>query len=114
MGATMAETSSVGAKGWATAALAGVVAGLVAAHTVGSSGPVAAAAGTVQIIDRAHKGDRLDPAAVPALDVHAGGRMALRHLMERVRSLELREACEPPASPIVDPMLAKLPGRCLT
>src|SRR5215469_1406102 len=47
MGATMAEVSSVGAKGWATAALTGVVAGLVAAHTVGSLGPVAAAAGTV-------------------------------------------------------------------
>lgn len=40
--------------------------------------------------------------------------MALRHLFERVRSLELRETCEPPASPIVDPRLANLPGRCLT
>jgi len=77
-------------------------------------GPVAAAAGTVQIIDRTHKGNRLDPVAVRALGDYAGGRMALRHLMERVRSLELRETCEPPASPIVDPMLAKLPGRCLT
>ena len=110
----MAETSSVGAKGWATAALGGVVAGLVAAHTLGSLGPVAAATGTMQVIDRTHKGDRLDPAAAPALDVRAGGRTALRYLMERARIRELRETCEPPASPIVDPRLAELPGRCLT
>ena len=114
MGAAMAETSSVGAKGWATAALAGVVAGLVAAHTLGSLGPVAATAGTVQVVDRVHKSDRLDLAATTALDAHAGGRIALRYLMERARSNELREACEPPASPIVDPLLAKLPGRCLS
>src|ERR1700739_2441410 len=105
MGATRAEPSSVGAKGWAAAALGGVVAGLVAAHTLGSLGPVAAAVGTVQVIDRTHKSDRLDPPA-PALDVHAGGRMALRYLMERARTRELRETCEPPASPIVDPGLA--------
>jgi hypothetical protein len=110
----MAETASIGAKGWASAALAGVVAGLVAAHTLGPLGSVAAAAGTVQVIDRTHKTDRLGHAAVPSLDEHAGGRMALRYLMERARSLELRETCEPPASPIVDPLLAKLPGRCLT
>ena len=109
----MAETSSVGAKGWATAALGGVVAGLVAAHTLGSLSPVAAAAGTVQVINRTHKSDRLDPEG-PALDVHTGGRMALRYLMERARTRELRETCEPPASPIVDPRLADLPGRCLT
>ena len=113
MDATLAETSSVGAKGWATAALAGVVAGLVAAHAIGSLGPVAAAVGT-QVIDRTHKGDRLDFAVAPALDAHSQGRMALRDLMERARRMELREMCEPPASPIVDPALAKLPGRCLT
>ena len=109
----MAETSSVNAKGWATATLGGIVAGLVAAHTLGSLGPVAAAAGIVQVIDRTHKGDRLAPAG-PALDMHTGGRMALRYLMERARTRELRETCEPPASPIVDPRLAELPGRCLT
>jgi hypothetical protein len=34
--------------------------------------------------------------------------------MQRARSQELHEACEPPASPYVDPQLAKLPGRCLS
>ncbi len=69
---------------------------------------------SVQVIDRSHKGNRLDARFSPGLDAQASGRMALRQLLERARSLELREACEPPASPIVDPQLAKLPGRCLT
>jgi hypothetical protein len=118
MGATMAEKSSVGAKGWATATLAGVVAGLMAAHFLPSSAPAVGASGAaetaVQVVDRTLKGDRLDAAALPVLDAHASGRMALRHLMQGARARELREACEPPASPYVDPQLAKLPGRCLT
>jgi hypothetical protein len=114
----MTQTSAAGAKGWVAAALAGVVAGLVAAHAFGSSAPPGPAT-TLQIVDRSHKGDRLDRGLSPASDAytsdaHASGRMALRHLFERTRSLELHEACEPPASPIVDPLLAKLPGRCLT
>jgi hypothetical protein len=118
MGATMTQVSSVGAKGWATAALAGVVAGLIAAHlvpfstaAVGASGAVATA---VQVVDRTHKGDRLDAAFWAASDVHASGRTTLRDLMQRARSQELREMCEPPASPYVDPQLAKLPGRCFS
>ena len=118
MGATMAEKTSVTAKGWATGALASVVAALIAAHlfplsstAAGASGPV----GTpVQVVDRSHKGDRLDAASLPASDANASGRAALRQLMQRARREQLREMCEPPASPYVDPQLAKLPGRCLS
>jgi hypothetical protein len=115
-GASMTQVSSLGAKGWATAALAGIVAGLIAAHlvpfssTVGASGAVAPAAQ----VDRTHKGDRLGAAYLPAPDARASGRTVLRDLMQRARSQELREMCEPPASPYVDPQLAKLPGRCLS
>jgi hypothetical protein len=113
MGAPMAEKSLVGAKGWATAAVAGVVAGLIAAHVLPLSSPAVGAAGAVetavQLVDRTHKGDRLDAASLPA-----SGRTALRDLMQRARSQQLREMCEPPASPYVDPQLAKLPGRCLS
>jgi hypothetical protein len=112
MGAAMAEKSSVGATGWAAAALAGVVAGLIA-HVSPLSSPAVGAAGAVetavQLVDRTHKGDRLDAASLPA-----SGRTALRDLMQRARSQQLREMCEPPASPYVDPQLAKLPGRCLS
>jgi len=118
----MVEKSSVGKTGWATAALAGVVAGLLAAHTLGSvagpDGHAAAARPSVtagaQIIDRSHKGDRLAVAASPAVDQDARGRLSLRKLFERARSRQLHDACEPPASPYVDPQLAKLPGRCFT
>ncbi|MBV9429176.1 MAG: hypothetical protein JO084_15775 [Bradyrhizobiaceae bacterium] len=121
MGATMAGTLSVRAKEWVTAVVAGVFVGLLAAHAVG---PVGAAGDRVsgwapsdtakQIVDRAQKGDRLNVVFSPAPNVNETGRLALRQLMQRVRSQELREACEPPASPYVDPVLAKLPGRCLT
>lgn len=105
----------MGAKGWATAALAGVVAGLMAVPLLSSNLAVGAARATaVQSVDRSHKGDRLDRAVSPAADVHASGRTALRELMQRAREEQLRETCEPPASPYVDPQLAKLPGRCLT
>ena len=116
MGASMAEKSSVGAKGWATAALAGIVAGLIAAHLVPFSSVAAGASGAVETamqVDRTHKGDRLD-AHLSTSDPQTNGRMALRHLMQRLRSEELREMCEPPASPYVDPQLAKLPGRCFS
>jgi hypothetical protein len=117
----MVEKSSVGAKGWVTAALAGVVAGLVAAHSLPSSdttgGRVTAArpavATVVPVVDRSRKGDRLD-AASPAPGPHAIGRLELRKLLERALSRQLQDTCEPPASPFVDPQLAKLPGRCLT
>jgi hypothetical protein len=113
----MAEKSSVGATGWATAALAGVVAGLIAAHALPPSSPAVGAADAVatavQFVDRTHKGDRVDAAVLPA-DAGASGRTALRHLMQRARIQQLREMCEPPASPYVDPQLAKLPGRCLS
>ena len=66
------------------------------------------------LVDRSHKGDRLDAAFLPVSDLHASGRTTLRHLMQRARSQQLREMCEPPASPYVDPQLAKLPGRCLS
>jgi hypothetical protein len=112
MGATMAGKSPISAKGWATAAAAGVLAGLLAAQAL----PLSDAA-VVRIaapaIDRTHKGDRLDTVSLPA-DPQAIGRVALRKLLERARAQQLRETCEPPASPIVDPQLAKLPGRCLT
>jgi hypothetical protein len=117
MSATMTQVSSVGAKGWATAALAGVVAGLIAAHLVPFSSAAVGASGAVATavqVDRTRKSDRLDAAFLPASDVHASGRTALRHLMERMRSQQLREMCEPPASPYVDPQLAKLPGRCFS
>jgi hypothetical protein len=118
MGASMAEKSSVRTKGWATVALAGVVAGLLAVPlfpaTNRAVGASATTATTVQIVDRSHKGDRLDAVVLPASDARASGRTALRHLMQRMRSEELREMCEPPASPYVDPQLAKLPGRCLS
>lgn len=109
----MAETISVRAKGWFTAVLGGALAGLLAAQVLGSAG----AAGDPfprQVIDRAHKGDRLTVAFSQAADAHASGAIALRRLMQRERSEDLREACEPPASPYVDPQLAKLPGRCLS
>ena len=112
MGAGMAGDLSIGAKGWFTAALGGVFAGLLAAQLLGSAG----AAGdrfAEQVIDRTHKGDRLTVAFSQAPDAHAVGRIALRRLM-RARSQDLHEACEPPASPYVDPQLAKLPGRCLS
>jgi hypothetical protein len=121
MGDTMAETLSVRAKEWLAAVAAGVFVGLLAAHAVG---PVGAAGDRVsdgrrgdtaaQIVDRTRKGDRLTVVFSLAPDVRASGRFALRHLMERVRTQDLRETCEPPASPYVDPQLAKLPGRCLT
>jgi hypothetical protein len=107
----MGQTSAAGTKGWIAAACAGVIAGLAAAHAHGPSAPTMA---PVQVVDRSLKGDRLDATFSPALDARASGRIALRHLFERVRNLELRETCEPPASPIVDPRLANLPGRCLT
>lgn len=109
----MAKNIPIGAKGWFTAALGGLVAGLLAAQVLGSAG----AAGdpfVAQIIDRTHKGDRLTVAFSLAPDARASGRIALRHLMRRARTEDLREACEPPASPYVDPQLAKLPGRCLS
>jgi hypothetical protein len=112
MGATMAGKSSISAKCWATAAAAGALAGLLVAQAL----PVSGAAGdriAAPAIDRSHKGDRLDTVSLPT-DPQAIGRLALRKLMERARVQELREMCEPPASPIVDPQLAKLPGRCLT
>ena len=117
MGAAMAQKSSVGAKGWATATLAGVAAGLIAAHLVPFSSSAVGASGTVAPaaqVDRTHKGDRLGIAYLPAPDARASGRTVLRDLMQRTRSQELREMCEPPASPYVDPQLAKLPGRCLS
>jgi hypothetical protein len=113
MGATMAETISIGAKGWFTAALGGILAGLLAAQLLGSAG----AAGdpfTGQVVDRTHKGDRLNVVFTLTPDAQASGRIALRNLMQRARAQDLRETCEPPASPYVDPQLAKLPGRCLT
>jgi hypothetical protein len=114
----MAQRSSVGAKGWATATLAGVVAGLIAAHVLPPSSPAVGASGAVetavQLVDRTHKGDRLDASFWAVSDPRASGRTALRHLMQRARSQQLREMCEPPASPYVDPQLAKLPGRCLS
>ncbi len=109
----MAEILSVRAKGWLTAALGGALAGLLAAQVLGSAG----AAGdrfAGQFIDRNHKGDRLTVAFSQAADEHTSGTLVLRRLMQRARSEELREACEPPASPYVDPQLAKLPGRCLS
>src|SRR5262249_14982107 len=109
------------AKDWCTAALAGGLLGLLAAHAVG---PVGAAVDRVsawtpvetgaQLVDRTYKGDRLNVVFSRASDERASGHIALRSLMERTRIRELREACEPPASPYVDPQLAKLPGRCLT
>jgi hypothetical protein len=112
----MVGKSSVRATGWAAAALAGVAAGLIGAHVFPLSATAAGAANAtkadVQIVDRTHKGARLD-AASAASDVHASGRTALRHLMQRARTQQLREMCEPPASPYVDPQLAKLPGRCI-
>jgi hypothetical protein len=112
MGASMAENLSIGAKGWFTAALGGVLAGLLATQLLGSAG-AASDRFAEQLIDRTHKGDRLTVAFSEAPDVRAGGRIALRRLM-RARSQDLHEACEPPASPYVDPQLAKLPGRCLS
>lgn len=113
MGATMAENRPIGAKVWFTAALGGVFAGLLAAQVLGLAGATGDRfAG--QVIDRAHKGDRLTVAFSQAPDADAGGRIALRRLMQRARSQDLHEACEPPASPYVDPQLAKLPGRCLS
>ena len=111
MGTTMAASLSIGAKGWFTAASGGLVAGLLAAQLLGSAG---AAAEPGQVVDRTNKGDRLTVAISSTADPRAAGRMALRNLMQRARSQDLREACEPPASPYVDPVLAKLPGRCLT
>jgi len=35
-------------------------------------------------------------------------------LMQRSHGSTAHEGCEPPASPYVDPQLAKLPGRCLS
>ena len=98
---------------WFTAALGGVFAGLLAAQVLGLAGATGDRfAG--QVIDRAHKGDRLTVAFSQAPDADARGRIALRRLMQRARSPDLHEACEPPASPYVDPQLAKLPGRCLS
>lgn len=113
MGATMTEKLSVVANRWSAAALAGVIAGLLAAQLLGSAG-AADDRFAGQVIDRAHKGDRLTVAFSQASDAQTSGGIALRRLMQRARSQELREACEPPASPYVDPVLAKLPGRCLT
>jgi len=116
----MAEKSSASAKGWAIA-LVGAVAALTAADVLGSSETTgdrairrAAADAAVQAIDRTHKGDRLDLALSSTPDARARGRTALRYLMQGARSRELGEGCEPPASPYVDPQLAKLPGRCLS
>jgi hypothetical protein len=109
----MAEIRSVRAKRWVSAALGSALAGLLAAQVLGSAG----AAGdrfAGQFINRTHKGDRLTVAFSQAADEHQSGTLALRRLMQRARSQDLREACEPPASPYVDPVLAKLPGRCLT
>jgi hypothetical protein len=116
MGATMAERTSVSAKGWVTA-LVGVAAALVAVHSLSSSVPaIGASHGTeipTQMVDRTHKSDRLNVVSAPLPDEHAG-RMALRHLMQAERGRPAAQTCEPPASPYVDPQLAKLPGRCLT
>ena len=117
----MAETLSVRAKQWVAVVAAGAFVGLLAAHAVG---PVGAAGDRVsdwkpsdtatQIVDRTQKGDRLNVVFPLTSDVDDSGRIALRNLMRGARSQDLREACEPPASPYVDPVLAKLPGRCLT
>jgi hypothetical protein len=112
MGATMAAKLSLAANRWSAAALAGVIAGLLAAQLFGSAG-AADDRFAGQVIDRIHKGDRLTVAFSQAPDARTSGGSALRRLM-RVHSQDLHEACEPPASPYVDPVLAKLPGRCLT
>jgi hypothetical protein len=113
----MAEKLPVATRGWAGAALACVVAGLLAAQSHSSPGVAVGAAGAadvaVPMVDRAHKSDRLNVVFSSVPDAHASGHAALRYLMQRSRR-ELRETCEPPASPYVDPQLAKLPGRCLT
>jgi len=109
----MAENTSIGAKGWLTAACGGLVAGLMAAQLLGSAGAaVDRFAG--QVVDRMHKGDRLTVAIASTGDPRAAGRMALRNLMQRSHGSTAHEGCEPPASPYVDPQLAKLPGRCLS
>jgi hypothetical protein len=122
MGAAMAAISSLRAKEWFAVALAGVLIGHLAAHAVG---PVGAAGDRVdawrptaeramQVVNRTPKGDRLNVVFSPVPDAHASGRIALRDLLQRALSRDLRDTCEPPASPYVDPQLAKLPGRCLT
>ena len=113
MDATMAENTSIGAKGWFTAAGGGIVAGLLAAQLLGSAG-AASDRFAGQVIDRMHKGDRLTVAISSAADPRATGRMTLRNLMQRAPGGKAHEGCEPPASPYVDPQLAKLPGRCLS
>ena len=102
--------------------LAGVLIGLLAARAVGPVGAAGDRTGAwrptsetaVQAVNRTHKGDRLNVVFSLVPDAQASGRTALRHLLQRARSRDLRETCEPPASPYVDPQLAKLPGRCLT
>lgn len=109
----MAENKSIGAKGWFTAASGGLIAGLLAAQLLGSAGAATDRLGG-QVVDRMHKSDRLTVAISSTADPRATGRMALRNLMQRTLGGAAHEGCEPPASPYVDPQLAKLPGRCLS
>ena len=103
-------------------ALAGVLIGHLAAHAVGPVGAAGdradawrpTAERAMQVVNRTHKGDRLNIVFSPVSDAHASGRIVLRDLLQRALSRDLRDTCEPPASPYVDPQLAKLPGRCLT
>jgi len=53
------------------------------------------------LVDRAHKGDRLDGAA-----------SAARNVFESRPAPRLIDGCEPVASPYVDPALARIPGHC--
>jgi hypothetical protein len=104
----MTGPSTIGLKGCLTVTLALLVLGLAAANSfsVGVASPRAHAAFATEaavppLVDHTHKGDRL-----------GGPAAAARKVLENRPAPRLIEACEPLASPYVDPALAEIPGRC--
>ena len=73
---------------------------------------------STQIVDRSHKGDRLDrsPQAVLAARDFAPieARMVRVQVFHRPEPLRLPTGCEALASPLAGSLLSELAGRCLT
>jgi hypothetical protein len=104
----MTGPASIDLKGCLTITFALFVLGFAAVNSfsTGFAAPRAHVAFASEVIgpplvDRAHKGDRLDGPAPVA-----------RGIMDGRPTPRLIEGCEPVASPYVDPALARIPGHC--
>jgi hypothetical protein len=86
----------------------------------GAAGADPAAGISTQVVDRLHKGDRLDRPAQPALMVREFQPLEARPVRVQVfrrpdpRPLPLPVGCDAFASPLAGSALSELAGRCVT